>query len=57
MSVDEICESHTWASVGVVTRDGTVSRIWECENCPVWTEEQFNPEHERSWDDTWLAER
>ena len=57
MSVDEICESHTWASVGVVTRDGTVSRIWECENCPVWTEEQFNPEHERYWDDTWLAER
>lgn len=57
MPEDDICESHTWASVGVVTRDGAVCRIWECENCPVWTVEQFDPDHERPWNDTWLAER
>ncbi|WP_162224670.1 hypothetical protein [Halorussus amylolyticus] len=57
MSEDETCERHAWASVGVVTRAGSVCRIWECENCPVWTAEQFDPDHERLWADTWLAER
>jgi len=57
MSEEEICDRHTWASVGVVTRNGTICRIWECESCPVWTAEQFDRDHERSWDDTWLAER
>jgi hypothetical protein len=57
MSEARTCETHTWASVGVVIRDGTVYRVWECENCPVWTLEPFDPDHERDWDDTWLAER
>ena len=54
MSEAPTCETHTWASVGVVIRDGTVYRVWECENRPVWT---FDPDYERDWDDTWLAER
>ena len=57
MSGDPTCETHAWASVGVVTRDGSVCRIWECENCPVWTAEPFEAEYERPWDDTWLAGR
>ena len=57
MSQEPTCETHAWASVGVVVREGGVNRIWECENCPVWTAEPFADEHERPWDDTWLAER
>jgi hypothetical protein len=57
MSDGDYCDRHTWASVGVVTRDGTVGRVWECENCPVWTTESFDPAHELAWDDTWLAGR
>ncbi|MDX5989640.1 MULTISPECIES: hypothetical protein [Haloferax] len=57
MSEAPTCETHAWASVGVVIRDGTVYRVWECENCPVWTLEPFDPDYERDWDDTWLAER
>jgi hypothetical protein len=56
MPEPQTCETHAWASVGVVTRGETVQRIWECENCPVWTTEPFDPEYEREWDDTWLAE-
>lgn len=56
MSTDEPCETHAWASVGVVTREGSVYRVWECENCPVWTLEPFDPAHEQPWDETWLAE-
>ena len=51
------CESHAWASVGVVVRDGDVQRVWECEQCPAWTAERFDPAHEQPWDETWLAER
>ncbi|WP_254838622.1 hypothetical protein [Natronomonas marina] len=57
MSGEEICETHVWASLGVVSRQGAVRRIWECERCPVWTAEPFDPDHELSWDDTWLSER
>jgi hypothetical protein len=57
MSGVELCETHVWASVGVVTRDGTVSRIWECEQCRAWTAEPFDPDHEVPWDETWLSER
>ena len=57
MSEAETCETHAWASVGVVTRERSVYRIWECENCPVWTAEPFDPDHEQPWEDTWLAER
>lgn len=51
------CETHTWATLGVVTRDETVHRIWECEDCPVWTAEPFDPADEKPWENTWLAER
>lgn len=57
MSKQGTCEHHAWASVGVVTREGTVCRIWECEQCPAWTAERFASATERPWDDTWLAER
>jgi hypothetical protein len=57
MSDSERCGTHAWASVGVVSRAGEVARIWECERCPAWTAEAFDPEDERPWDDTWLAER
>ncbi len=56
MSGEEICETHVWASVGVVTRNGAVCRIWECEQCPVWTAEPFDPDFEQNWSDTWLSE-
>lgn len=57
MSSKATCETHAWASVGVVSEAGTVYRIWECENCPVWTKEPFEPGYEREWTATWLAER
>lgn len=57
MSADEPCDEHAWASVGIVTREGTVCRIWECEQCQVWTAEPFDSAHERAWDDTWLSDR
>ncbi|MFC7251066.1 hypothetical protein ACFQJ5_14615 [Halomicroarcula sp. GCM10025324] len=57
MSREDYCDRHTWASVGVVARHDGVGRIWECENCPVWTTETFDRAHEQAWDDTWLAER
>lgn len=57
MSPVDTCETHTWATVGVVVRDGSICRVWECENCPVWTVEPFDTEHEQAWDDTWLADR
>lgn len=57
MSEAAICENHVWASVGVVTCDRSVRRVWECEDCPVWTTEPFDPEYELAWDDTWLADR
>ena len=57
MPAESTCEHHVWASVGVATRGGTVSRIWVCENCPIWTAEPLDADHERHWDDTWLAER
>lgn len=57
MSADVTCETHVWASVGIVTRRETVCRIWECEQCQVWTAEPFDPELERAWDDTWQSER
>lgn len=55
MSTEKSCERHVWASVGVVSESGAVYRVWECENCPVWTLEPFDAKYERSWDDTWLA--
>jgi hypothetical protein len=57
MAREDTCDTHTWTSVGVVTREGSVCRVWECENCPAWTVETFESEYERPWDDTWLAER
>lgn len=57
MAAEELCERHDWASVGIVTRNDAVQRVWACENCPAWTAEQFDREHEQAWDDTWLAER
>jgi len=57
MSGQATCEEHVWASVGIVARDGAVYRIWECEQCQVWTAEPFAPDRERDWDDTWLSER
>lgn len=57
MSGEELCETHAWASVGVVTRGETVCRIWECEQCQGWTAEPFDPEFEISWNDTWLSDR
>ncbi|MHB9288767.1 hypothetical protein ACKVMT_17190 [Halobacteriales archaeon Cl-PHB] len=57
MSDESTCETHTWATAGVTSRAGDVQRIWECEDCPVWTAEPFDPDHERPWDDTWLADR
>jgi hypothetical protein len=53
----ETCERHTWASAGVVDREGSIYRVWECEDCPVWTAQPFEADHERQWDDTWLSER
>jgi hypothetical protein len=57
MSGIERCETHVWASVGITARDGVVCRIWECEQCQVWTAEPFAPEREIAWDETWLSER
>jgi hypothetical protein len=57
MSEGAFCETHVWASVGVVTREGTVCKIWECENCPAWTAEPFDPDAERDWEATWLSGR
>jgi hypothetical protein len=57
MSGGETCDTHTWASVGVVTDQGAVYRVWTCEQCPAWTMEPFAPDHEQPWDETWLAER
>jgi hypothetical protein len=57
MAGSDTCETHAWASVGVVSRNESVFRVWECEDCPVWTVEPFDPDLERPWDDTWLAER
>ncbi len=57
MAGEPTCTTHAWASVGVVTRDDSVCRIWECEQCPVWTTEPFDPAFELPWDETWLAER
>jgi hypothetical protein len=57
MSPEDTCETHAWTSVGVVVREGSVCRIWECEDCPAWTADSFDPQYERSWDDTWLADR
>lgn len=57
MSVEEMCETHVWASLGVTTRDGVISRVWECERCPAWTAEPFDPDLEVAWEDTWLAEQ
>lgn len=56
MTREPTCETHAWASVGVVAREGRVNRIWECENCPVWTAQPFDVDYERAWDETWLAE-
>jgi hypothetical protein len=54
---DETCDAHAWASVGLVATDGTIRRVWECEQCGAWTVEPFDPDLERAWDDTWLSER
>jgi hypothetical protein len=51
-----ICETHAWASIGVTARAGSICRIWACESCPTWTAEPLEPDHERRWDETWLAE-
>jgi hypothetical protein len=56
MTAATTCETHSWTSVGVVTKSGAVYRVWECEGCPVWTLELFDPDYQQSWDDTWLAE-
>lgn len=56
MADEKTCDTHVWASVGVVVRDGQVCRIWECEQCQVWTAEQFDSASERDWSDTWLSE-
>jgi len=56
MPTNETCERHAWASVGVVHRE-SVRRVWECERCPVWTLEPFDPEYELAWSETWLAEQ
>jgi hypothetical protein len=57
MTEATLCERHVWASVGVVDRAGSIRRIWECEDCPAWTTEPFDPEYEQAWNDTWLADR
>lgn len=57
MAAEERCETHVWASVGITTRSGQVSRIWECEQCRAWTAEPFNPDLEIGWDETWLSDR
>lgn len=55
MDWDHTCDTYVWASIGIITRDGTVSRIRECEQCLVWTAEPFDPDFERDWDATWLS--
>ena len=57
MTDTDLCEKHIWASVGVATREGTICRIWECEQCPGWTAEPFEADTEVAWDDTWMAAR
>ena len=57
MTADETCETHAWASVGVVNREGSIGRVWKCERCPAWSVEPFDPDYETPWADTWLAER
>lgn len=57
MSGAATCDTHAWASLGVVSDEGTVFRIWECENCQVWTMEPFDTDYRLPWDDTWLADR
>jgi ribosomal protein L37AE/L43A len=57
MSGEDTCDAHTWASVGITTRERAVCRIWECEQCQVWTAEPFTPDLEVAWTDTWLSER
>lgn len=52
----ERCETHVWASVGITTRDGEVTRIWECEQCQAWAAEPFDPDLEVAWGDLWLSE-
>jgi hypothetical protein len=50
------CDTHAWASVGVADRDGTLRRIWVCENCPAWTGEPLRESARVDWPDTWLSD-
>ena len=55
--MSELCAEHAWASIGVTVVDGTVSRVWACENCPAWTRQPLEATTAVDWADTWLAER
>ena len=52
----DFCETHAWASVGVLHLDGAPRRIWVCENCPAWTGEPLRDEDRIPWPETWLSE-
>ena len=51
------CETHAWASLGVVSEENGVAEVWRCENCPAWTREPLRAAAELSWDETRLSER
>lgn len=51
----ERCDDHAWASVGVTTVDGQVTRIWDCERCVVWTREPLDEADEIDWAETRLS--
>lgn len=54
--VDESCEEHAWASVGVTVIDGEPSRVWVCEVCRAWSREVLDREDEVPWGSTVLGE-
>ena len=53
----DFCAEHAWASVGVTVIEGTVTRVWACENCPAWSRQRLAEDAEVDWADTWLSER
>ena len=50
-----LCTEHTWVAVGVTVIDGEVSRVWDCERCPAWTNQVLPREYELPWEETRLG--
>lgn len=56
MSDADRCAEHAWAVGGVTTVEDRVVRVWICENCPAWTVEELDREHEVPWAETDLGQ-